>query len=644
MADRNEMCVPLIDGFRLRADDNNWIVEEAAAERLTNIQNAIDHLGEERLDIMYKYNPNELNNKIFTDSNGKRWTIGEATTKEIEANTNVQYHKNAVLNNLVHYNDLRKIDRATQYLEGMKNSPEFKKFAIKIGEGNPPTDWKTTALPQLRGYFLDPKVADSLDLLNKQMYKSGDPYKAFTVVNRFLRNAIFFNPLIHTPNIAVHWAVNRGATKWAMPKEYATLWRTSARAIDAVMQSNDDYIAMLESGVNLMYSDQQGDTLADLMNQKMGEQMQDPEIIAKLKKAWGNINPYKISAKVTWATNDIATMQAIYEEVENGRTLDEAIKEVGKHIPNYVMPSRIMNSKAIATLMSNPNVTMFGAYHYGALKSYVEMAKSTLKGDKKEKLEALDKLAMLVLIAFVIYPALDKVMQMITGNKRAHLRRAGATTFPDNIYKVAKGQIDYAQALQTVMTPAALAKLGLEVAFDRDFFTGKKLLPSGEELEGLKDTGIEAIAPANAINRMTGGKISPSDYALSMAGISMSDPNKGKWYAMQDSREQIQAKIDALNTQDQEKNTAKAADKAYSFNMKQLQKLLEIKNDDQLQEIPESTINRIIVRNARIDYNPKSKDIEQILTPEEKESKRLPIEFTDEQENAMQKVKDKISE
>ena len=28
MADRNEMCVPLIEGFRLRADDDNWIIEE----------------------------------------------------------------------------------------------------------------------------------------------------------------------------------------------------------------------------------------------------------------------------------------------------------------------------------------------------------------------------------------------------------------------------------------------------------------------------------------------------------------------------------------------------------------------------------------------------------------------------------------
>ena len=32
MADRNEMNIPLIEGFRLRADDDNWIIEEEAGK------------------------------------------------------------------------------------------------------------------------------------------------------------------------------------------------------------------------------------------------------------------------------------------------------------------------------------------------------------------------------------------------------------------------------------------------------------------------------------------------------------------------------------------------------------------------------------------------------------------------------------
>ena len=74
----------------------------------------------------------------------------------------------------------------------------------------------------------------------------------------------------HVPNIAVHWAVNRGAAKIVIPKAYATLWQTSARAIDAVLHQNEDYLAMLESGVNLMYHNQVGNTLHALTQHIVG--------------------------------------------------------------------------------------------------------------------------------------------------------------------------------------------------------------------------------------------------------------------------------------------------------------------------------------------------------------------------------------
>jgi len=32
MADRNQMDIPLVEGFRLRADDDNWIIEEESGK------------------------------------------------------------------------------------------------------------------------------------------------------------------------------------------------------------------------------------------------------------------------------------------------------------------------------------------------------------------------------------------------------------------------------------------------------------------------------------------------------------------------------------------------------------------------------------------------------------------------------------
>ena len=82
-------------------------------------------LAMQEMETSWKYNPDNFEQKVFVDDKGKKWTVGESTTKEIEANTSLRYHKNALLNNLVHLNELRKIDRATQWLEGIKENPEF---------------------------------------------------------------------------------------------------------------------------------------------------------------------------------------------------------------------------------------------------------------------------------------------------------------------------------------------------------------------------------------------------------------------------------------------------------------------------------------------------------------------------------------
>lgn len=529
---------------------------------------------------------------IFTDKAGKKWKVAEATTREIEQHTDLTYHKNAILNNLVHYNELRKIDRATEYLEGLKNNPELQKFMMKIGEGNPPADWKMTSLPQFRGYYLEPRIADTFDYFNKQLYRGRDPIAVLTSLNRFLRTAIFFNPLIHVPNITTHAMVNRGISGIS-PTTWQRLVKTSFRAIQAVYHQNQDYLDMLDSGVNLMYHNQADNNLASLMLDKMGQELRSKDkLFLKIKKALGQINPYGISGKITWAFNDVATLQSIYENQEKGMTLKEAIDETSKHIPNYIIPSRVLNSKVLSEIMTNPNITMFGAYHYGALKSYGEMIKSIVGNVPfKEKKEALDKLAMLGFLLFVLYPVMDEALKEITGNKNAHIRRAGPATFPENINKLNKGQIDFSQAIQSIFTPAVGAKEGLEFVFNRDLFTGEKIVHQGQELKDIKDLVVESIAPLNAIARITDKKISLSDYLLSMVGISMTDPNKSKLYAMKDAKTAFQKEFDKMYAENPEK--AKKAVK--KFNDRQVNALSQVAKEEGLKEIPRSVIHQFII-------------------------------------------------
>lgn len=620
---------PLYDKIKNLEKEERFILDrksrvEDSAERLKNIQNERDYWGESIADINYKYNPSTLNQKVFTDKSGKRWTIDDATTKEIESNTNLKYHKNVLLNRLITYNNLKKIDRATQFLEGFKESKDFGKFGMKYGTANIPEGWKQTDLPQFRGYAFEPRIADALNHFAKKMYSGEKSFKVLSNVNHFLRTTIFFNPLIHTPNIANHWAVNRGLMKWTMPKEYATLWKTGGRAIDAVIHQNQDYLDMLDSGANLIFH-KQGNTLQELMVDKMGEEAaKNKTLLKRISEDFGYVNPinwakavYKFSGQVTWATNDIATMQAVYEEMDGGRSMQEAIENVGKHIPNYIIPSRVLNSVAVSKLMSS-EATMFGAYHYGALHSYGEMAK-TLFGDVplKERAEVLDKLAMLGIMSLIVYPNLDKLAKLLSGNKNAHIGRAGASTFPDNIAKLLKGQIVYPQLIQSVVTPSVGVTAGVQFASNRNLFTGKQLIHTDSALQDLVTSAEQSIAPLSAMQRLQEGKISFKDWTLSLARISTSDPNKGKWFSMMDSKADMQQRLNKLYKD----NPEAAVKKMDAFNESQIKKLSQIMKENGIEgKVQKAELSKVIISSIK-ERSANMKTLEDMLTKKQGKSK-----------------------
>lgn len=503
---------------------------EAASVRIRNIESELVDLDKQEQTINDKYENKNMTDKVFVDKNGKIWNVGNATTAEIEANTNLTYHKNPVLNVLANYLRLRQVERATEFLEGFKSSPDFKNIAMEFGKGNViPEGWRGVNMPQFRGYSFEPRVADTLDSFYNKMQSGDDPVQVLGAINSFLRNAIFFNPAIHIPNISVHWAVNRGLVKWFMPAEYKTLMNTATRAIEAVRTQNADYVQMLDKGANLLYADVAGDKISDLMMKKMGEEISSNEPLRdNIAKALGYVNPanlvkaiYDFSGRATWSVNDVATMQAVYEEMEHGKSMEDAIQEVGKHIPNYRMPARILDSKAIANIMQDRNITMFGAYHYGALKSYGELIKSLVdfKSDPKEGAASFDKLAMMGVIGLVVYPALDNVARALTGNPDAQLRRAGATTFPYNTYQFLKGKMDLPTYLFSIATPAPLLKAGVELTLNRNLFNGKPIYSRDHMLQDLGKYAANQISPVAQAERLKSGQQSPTEAALGLVGI-----------------------------------------------------------------------------------------------------------------------------
>lgn len=507
--------------------------EEANARRITTINRDIENYGALQAKIEEKFQGHAAEQKVFVDKNGESYKLTQATTKEIEENTNVKYYKTPLVNELNRYNKLNQIDRAMQFLESTKKQLETDGRIKKFGSADVPENWKQTDLPQFRGYLMPKKISNVLDLFYRQIGKGND-VGIYTKINNFMRTTIFFNPLIHVPNIAVHWAVGRGAWRFLSPKDYVRGTKAGIKAIKATLTVNDDYTEALRQGAPLLYSEVGNKDLYNVMMQKAGLELQNNgsfhDEMAKMlnlpvsvvKATVGRL--YDFSGKVTWAVNDIATLQAIFEEQSRGAGWEDAIKDVGKHIPNYRMPPEIFGSKELMDVVKNPNITMFSAYHYGALRSYFEMAKDLVAGkDVKERASSLDKILMLGIVTYVLYPQLDRLAKLITGNANAHLRRAGASTFISNTQQLLSGQKDFVTYLESVVTPSVPLQVGIS------YLQGKLAIPTRTEFQTapwasvgstISMLGAQTISPLGYASNITSGKKSWQDTLFGFIGIS----------------------------------------------------------------------------------------------------------------------------
>jgi hypothetical protein len=273
----------------------------------------------------------------------------------------------------VNWLQAKKAEAAHDFLENLKKDPEFGQFAMKE-PGNPPKGWRTTNLPQMKGYYLEPHTAEVFDWFFDRL-KSGNP-NAFDSLNSYMRAAILLNPIKHPLNVGSQWAVEKGITGF-LPHKWMTIGRTGARAINAILSTNDDAKAALDAGGPLQSFHDATRDLVKTFYEQMGDGAQKGEPWAtKLAKAVGMApvtfvkTLHKLSSKIAWPISDMLFLQSAYQyQAEHpGVELHEALREVGRTIPEYRLPTRIMDSTMMANIMSSKIGTIFGAYHYGLLK------------------------------------------------------------------------------------------------------------------------------------------------------------------------------------------------------------------------------------------------------------------------------------
>lgn len=582
--------------------------------RAAKIKKSIDELSEQHNAITNEFDPDSLEGKSFVVSNrdsqyyGKRFTIKQSTIPEIEQDTNTRYYKNSVLNSANTWLKYKKMELAHDFIESVKDSPQFNDNAIKYKEGiSIPEGWRIPKLRQFSQYYVRPEWADTLDYLNNQFYREQDSSKIYNAINDFLRTAIFFNPAIHIPNEVVTWYANRGA-RWINPSSYPRLWQTTTRAMRAVRTQNEDFVDALMSGLNITPL---GDTLQDLYKNKLSKEVESehPAFLELARHYGEKINPYKIAHNITWASQNVLTLQAMYEAEAEGMTREAAFKWARQFIPDYIKPSRIFGNAEIANFMNNSKISMFGSYHYGIFKGYGEMLrimtpeilKDNPVGEKvfgeykkataKEKLDVAGKVAALGVLGFVIYPAMDDFWKKVTGNEKARVKRAGYLTIPEAFVEMQKRQISPEQFIQDAYTPSAGLKMAMEILSNKDWVTGKQLYSVTDNPADVAGQLImNQVAPLAQAQKVISGKESLTNWVVSQIGVKTNDPDVARIYNLRIDKEDMQRKIQEVYMKD----PAKAEAMAQNFNEKQAKDLIDISQKNDI-DVPKNIMKQFMI-------------------------------------------------
>jgi len=436
---------------------------------------------------------------------GKHYNVVDATTREIEANTETRYYKNALVNSIDNLLALRRVERSIDFLEEFKKDSRFLNYAERVGGNHPPTPgWITTKLPQFDGWRMDPRIAHALDDFYGQ-HNWGPEW--LTKANRFLTTSMFVDPVPHLHNVATHWYVGRGWDNF-VPTRWKGSAKNAAKALIQVINQGEDYRRMLREGGALLYGDVANRDFYTTMLRTMGQDIvKDPDRWGRVIKASGMRRPadfvaalYRGARHVLWAGSDAFMLQRYYDLMDKGMSAKEAIRDAERHIPNYRIPSTVFGDRHLSLLLRNPNIMNFGRYRYGQLASYMRMVRDLVKNDRPgARLEATGNLAALGVLMFFIYPMLDAAIQKISRDRNAKVKRAGPGALVQDGIDVTQGEKALTEAIAKMIQTAPASTTIAETLLNRNMFRGQPVLEPGDEkdlITGVEKGNVHQVAQA----------------------------------------------------------------------------------------------------------------------------------------------------
>ena len=458
-----------------------------------------------------------------TDANGRpHANVREATMAEVEANTDIRYYNNPLINTIDEALRLRRVERNIQVLEEIKTNLKLEGLAFQEERFDPETHgwvkvnsnrerpenfrgFDPRQLPQLRGWSFDPRIAEVL-----QDYYPGEAEPIDNVIakiNRLMIAGLFITPFIHAENVLGHWIVGRG-WDWIRPQQMVQLMKTGTQAVAQVWSKGPKYRQLLREGNGLLYGDTQVRNFHQLMLEKAGVEVTgDPETWKQFAQTF-KLNEmgihtakdllhlyYRSVQKGLWMASDMFMMQRVLELEEKGQSVRAAIKDAEKDIPNYRVPSRVFGDRAMAQLLKRGQWVVFGRYKYGQWNALARMFDDMMgpKATPAERKEALGKFLVGGFMMAAVIPAGNALLQSVTHKKDARIRPPGPFAIADALWQFATGQKDWAVATSSMISPAPAVDTAVQAKENRDFF-GRKII---EEQSTPLGIGVQAAEYAS---------------------------------------------------------------------------------------------------------------------------------------------------
>lgn len=520
-----------------------------ATGRLQTLNRHLIDLHNQVSDIHAKYDPENLDKKIFVGKDGKKYTLGQATQSEITKHTGQKYYVDPKLLAVKNYAESRTALENARFIQSIKDHPSFEDFASEPGK-TAPKGWKTVnGLDQFRGYKFEPKTAEVLQDIVKN---SGSEKDLLDKVGNVLKQTIVYFPLKHTINEGVTYAVDRGLSSLVNPMAYKRGAQSLVEAFHEVTNQGPKFQAAQKAGLHTVTGGDEA--LSKAFTKEIKNLADNKQVIKDAAKEWGTspIRLYKAVQNLTvWQLQDVLNMARVIERTKpkligKGMDLDKAIEATQKYSLQYSVPSRVgprilpgaARRGLSKTLTSNK--VFFGRYRYDLYRILSNTIKDTInlktlaKGGKQNA-QALDKLAAMALGTAIVWPIVDKGIEKITNNKNAYMKAPGVLELPSEAKDIKEGKKTPGAVAGNQLFLSGAVTAPLDLKNNRDSFTGKQIYdPNASTADQFKSAfnwvkGQTAPAQqAKQIKEDQGSKIVTTLLTLASARFPKNSPEVNK--------------------------------------------------------------------------------------------------------------------